>query len=384
MNSQERLIFFEILRSALWEHEADLSIFEGEWDWRNILRAFQNHSLLGVVAEKIMDLPVQFQPNKKQGTSLLKYYAVTLMDHRRLNRAIAEVFQKLQDRGCEPILLKGQGLASLYPNPCCRACGDIDIYVGPKDYDAAKEVVNAMAAPDSISRAQSGELKHHYSININKITYEVHRFPGVAGNDLKQKVYEEYSLKVLVPANTTEIRLQSPTGETVVLVPNQEVNAWYVFNHLLQHYRGSGIGLRQFCDWMMAMKAWSKEGSSFRFPETLDLLGLTRAWKILSGILVHQLGFPKDQMPLYDEKMAMKSQGFILDHIVEGRNFRFGLMPRRYLEPNYFLRLRNMLHVYYTTSKATFVILRTYPFRKYWRDVKNGAVKITKELWGKV
>jgi hypothetical protein len=50
---------------------------------------------------------------------------------------IAEVMQHLRGAGIEPIMGKGWAVASQYPEPGLRPCGDIDLYVGREDYAAA-------------------------------------------------------------------------------------------------------------------------------------------------------------------------------------------------------------------------------------------------------
>lgn len=392
MNNRERQIFFEILKSALWEHKADLCAFNGDWDWKNILKTFENQSLLGIVAETIMNLPEGVRPSTKQQRRLLKLTGFIIHNNQRLCRSIGEIFPLLQNAGCRPILLKGLGVASLYPKTCYRPGGDIDIYVGPERIDLSKQIIGSVVTTEELSQAE--DEKHHYKIKIKGSSFEIHHHPGHAGNDTKRKTYEEYSVKAFESAVHDSIRLSSTMGIEVD-VPNAQINAWYIFNHLLQHYSGSGVGLRQFCDWLMVLKNgtpfFSEEGNPVRseklgvgsesidtkiLAETLDYLGLTRAWKILSGILVYQLGLPAEKMPLFEEKMAKKSQSIVLDHIIEGKNFRFGMMPDGHRDPNFFKRLRNSLSIYFTTSRISFVISRTYPFRKFWRELKTGTVRL--------
>jgi len=407
ITQQERLIFFELLRASLWERDTDLSVFNGSWKWSSIIQAFLNHKILGLVANVIMDLPSEYLPDEQQQLDLLQYSANLLQVHQNHNIAIKNTFARLEDAGCHPVLLKGQGIAALYPKNCIRNCGDIDIYVGPEEMEKAKLVMNAKATQDAIAKAQSTEMDHQYHIVIDDIIYEIHRYLGGAGNKFKRKQFMELSTIALKGDNTENICLNVFDETVKIKVPSGQVNSWFIFNHIIQHYHGAGIGLRQFCDWLMVLKnstffseeigvrsaclkpsetlnpsETSKRIDILKLSETLDLIGLTRAWKILSGILVYQLGFPADKMPLFDDKMAKKSQGFVLDHIIEGRKFHFGLMPDGHRDSNFLRRFCNSLTIYYKTSRTSFVISRSYPIRKFFEEVWKGAVKLCIE-WTK-
>lgn len=400
MNQRERLIFFELLRSALWEHEVDITVFEGDWIWSNILQAFRKHSLSGIVSDVIMKLPADYLPDEQQQLSLFKYSAKLIIGHQRLNSAIHSSFKLLEEAGCSPILLKGQGLTHLYPKNCIRSYGDVDIYVGPEQMETAKQVFKNIATPEAIKKADEGDVDHEYKIVIDEVIYEIHRYPGGAGNKNRREAFIRLSLDAFNPHNTEQVSLNTLHDSFLISVPSRQVNAWFIFNHLVQHFHVNGVGLRQFCDWMMVLKneegssVWSEELGvgkeehmkleALNLSDPLHQLGLTRAWKILSGILVHQLGFPAESMPLYDAKMAQKSQGFILDQIIEGDNFRFGMMPDGHQDSNIFRRVLNSLEVYYKTSRATFVISRSYPIRKFCERVVYGVRRVTQEACGKI
>jgi hypothetical protein len=52
--------------------------------------------------------------------------------------SIAEVFDRCEDAGIEPLIAKGWAVARLYPEPGLRPFGDIDLFVRPKHYAAAE------------------------------------------------------------------------------------------------------------------------------------------------------------------------------------------------------------------------------------------------------
>ena len=80
----------------------------------------------------------------------------------REERTIA-AFRLLRGAGIEPILIKGWAIARFYPHPTLRAYGDIDVFVNPAEYSAARQ---ALDQTESGSwwvdlHSQLSELRNH-------------------------------------------------------------------------------------------------------------------------------------------------------------------------------------------------------------------------------
>jgi hypothetical protein len=71
------------------------------------------------------------------GTAFHQAYRHQALAYLLRRTRIAEVVQRLRGAGIEPMTGKGWAVASLYPEPGLRPCGDIDLYVGRQDYAAA-------------------------------------------------------------------------------------------------------------------------------------------------------------------------------------------------------------------------------------------------------
>ena len=61
---------------------------------------------------------------------------------------LQKIFRLLRAAGVEPILMKGWAIARLYPRIGLRPSGDIDLFVRPRDYQAALGVVKSEEARD--------------------------------------------------------------------------------------------------------------------------------------------------------------------------------------------------------------------------------------------
>lgn len=365
MNRQEQTIFFELLRAALWEREVDLRVFQGEWSWERLLLSFQSHALVGVVAHTILNLPADYQPDVRQQQFIIQTVASLVQTHQQLNQATCEMMSLLEDAGCSPILLKGQGLTAYYPKHCLRTCGDIDIYVGPDKMQLALDTIGKKAQKEGWKISDVHETNHHYQFSLNGMIYEIHRYPGIAGNLHYRHEFQQVALPRLQPALTQFENLQTPVGSIAVRVPSPQFNSWYIFNHLLQHYREGGVGIRQFCDWLLVLRSMDTTETgdlASHLSEILSQIGLKRAWIILGGILVYQLGLPSDAFPLFDASMATRSQGHILQEIVEGHNFRFRSATEGYKQlPHGIRRIWSGMKEVYLIARPLTVISPLYP-----------------------
>lgn len=289
MNQIEQDIFFSLLRISLWNREKDkLYLCEllerNDFSWNAILKALEDHALLGVVADAILSLSQLIQL-EQQKNHILQYVANSQQIHFLTQKAIVTVFSKLEDAGCNPILLKGEGLAQIYPPRSIRACGDVDVYVGTKDFDKAISCLNSMCEAIDINQAEYS--KHDYSIKYKGILFEIHFKPGYASVEKAEQRFQELANYWLVPEKCQTINILGKQ----ILIPAAQYNILYVFEHLSRHFRNTELGIRQFLDWALLL-----EKTNFQEPilkKNLEELFVLKAWKRLGGVLQEGLGMEK-------------------------------------------------------------------------------------------
>lgn len=381
MTTSERDIYFEMLRAALWQREADVKVFAGDWDWKPVLETYLKQDLLGLVADVILRLPDNLQPSPQESVMMMNYLGNLIQAHHVLNQRLAEVMPRLEATGCRPVLLKGQGLSGLYPKTCVCACGDLDIYVGSEKFAEAKAAVGALATQEEVAQADGGEELHHYQINIGGIIYEIHHTIGEAGNEHYARAFDSLSRQHIEGGPLDQVMLSCEGGrQAVVSVPPVSFNVWYLLNHLAWHFcYFAGIGFRQFCDWLVVLREFNKQAGEQELAElkkNLSEIGMLRAWRILGGFLVHQLGLPAAEFPFYDARLAAKSQGYLLDEVCDASRFRF-----RSLDVHTEGRLHGLKHIlfnlrfYYYNSSAQTVLSRWQPYFSFARFVWHAFFK---------
>lgn len=312
MTEQEKTIFFALIRSAIWQTPIDLSLFEKpNWTWKNVLRNLHHQQLIGVVSSVLLDLPGSYLPDNASILYIKSVLASQTKKHYAVNKAIPEIFDLLEDAGCRPVLLKGQGLASLYPNSNLRPCGDIDIYVGEEDYIKACHLIDQYCGLPFQSVQKSKE--NHYEARYKgDAIIEIHRTSGEPVLSEYQKDYLQWEKESLQPVSCSHIVL---TGK-IVSVPSLSFNSVYLLNHYLSHQREFGIGLRQLVDYAMVLQALDQK----EIPQ-IKTFGFLRPYQIIAGILHFQLGLSPEHIPYFDPKIAIQSQGRVLSTLLENGNF---------------------------------------------------------------
>ncbi len=294
LNESEQYIFFSILRISLWNREKDREdlhrfLAKSHYSWPFILKSFEEHALLGVVADTILLLPEHTQINVYQKNHIFQHLANLHQLQFRTRQAIVEVTEKLKEVGCKPILLKGEGLAQIYPSRCVRACGDVDIYVGTQDFDKAVACMKSLCEASDVDHAKYGN--HDYSIMYKGILFEIHFKPGYASVEKAEARFQELARYWLVPERCQSINILGKQ----ILIPAQQYNILFVFEHLARHYRNSELGIRQFVDWALLLEKSNFEESVLK--SDLEELHAMEVWKRLVGVLHEGLGV--DNIPFY-------------------------------------------------------------------------------------
>lgn len=307
-------ICIRLVKSSLWGCHVEVP--ESFDDWSNVLRIARKQSVLPAVGNRMLADP-RIAETLSSGlqTKIRSFVMGNMLMHQKINRALLTAKERLENHGVPPVLLKGQGVACNYPDPYLRQCGDIDFFVGEAKYEAAYEVFQEFASEiDDRKNIYHGK---HFHAFLGKIEFDVHRFCGQYFLRGYNRKFQEESLKGLT------VGLDHFTVNDVpVLVPAKEFNAYYIFNHLFNHFQLSGIGLRHLCDLMMFLHANHGRLDLSELKRILSRMDMMHPWKLFGGVLVDVLGMPSEEFPFY-EKISARKVNRIIRHIWDEGNFGF-------------------------------------------------------------
>lgn len=309
MTQQDQDIFFSILRAAIWETEPDLYIPDG-YDWQPLIDAFTDHALLGVVAHTLMSLPATKRPSMQQSISIFNHVGNLTRMHYTLEEAIINLFTLFEENNLHPVLLKGEGLAAIYPKDCVRACGDIDIYINTEEFDRAKELLDSFMGDDATSK----DSPMHYEICNGELVVELHHRPIYASSHERDELVNDWARHQLLPENCSIAKIRDKKKR----VPSSDFNVFYIYDHLLKHTYTYQPALRQYVDWLQTLR--NAQIDTAILQHVLSTFSRVKSWQRVSGILHHQLGMPTDMIPFWNSREAKRSQGILLQFYLDKCN----------------------------------------------------------------
>ena len=366
-------IFFNLLRSSLWSSSTCVSAdFK---DWPGLFTLAKQQSVLALVAHAVLsDSEISAQLNESIKARLKTHVMANMSTHRVLNNSVVLVVAALDTAGVPSVLLKGQALARNYPIPELRACGDVDIYVGTENYLKACEVLGAIASwkEDCCPEANV----KHYDVRIGQTPVEIHRYSDVNASKYYDKVYQAYSDEGL----SQGLRTMDFAG-TVVNTPADDFNAFYIFNHLWHHFLTSGIGLRQFCDWMMFLHVRKDEIDREKLRRILmDMdMDLMTPWQAFGCVLVDKLGMPADEFPFYDARKGSTVRKIVKRILEEGN---FGKEREMYKDRSgegYLKRKLKSFFLHSGRSLQLFFMFPSHIARQYWYVLSRGVSAVWRD-----
>lgn len=313
--NREQLIFLELLKSAVWDQSADVSVFGGIDlnGWTKVLRLSTLHRTNALIADGIQKLPELCRPPRELYLKTVFQAEEIERANHRINQALQEITAEYQQLNCPFILLKGQGLALNYPNPLHRTPGDLDLFLYREgDYEKLKEWVNARGYP------QEAEGAVHHGFTRDCIHIENHRMiagmehPGY-NNLLKTRVKEILASEKMITQKIgeTEVRLLPPT-----------LNAFFVFFHMFHHFVHLGVSTRQFCDWILLLSASKNSIDKGSFEALLDEFALRKAASVFANAAIRYLGAPPSVFPFELNKDNRYAE-LVMKDILDAGHFGF-------------------------------------------------------------
>ena len=308
MTSTEQYI--ELLRAGLWNRPARVS---SPVPLKEIFELAARQSTLPLVYSAVLAIPEINLPEKLKAQMSLVVDKCA-KSHRAANTVIAFVTSDLEAAGIPSVLLKGQGIASYYPVPELRQAGDIDIYVGSANYAKACEIMGAR-----FPKAEDDSDKHACFHVGGSLYLELHEFTEVLHPERLNRTYQAISDEGTASANAVAHNLNGADIPT----PEDTFNAFYIFNHLWEHTRSMGIGIRQLCDWAMFLHTHNGQLDSARLGRWLKELKLKNVWQVFGCAAVELLAISPEDVPFYDPHKAKRGHRlarFILD---QGDNSEF-------------------------------------------------------------
>ena len=298
--------FFHLIRCGIGKQSA-LPCTPNAKQWNELFEIAKKQTLAGIAFAGIERLPQEQRPPKE---ILLQWYKLCMTIksmNAELDRKCAIVSNKFKSEGFENCILKGQGIARLYPDPTLRTPGDIDIWLGGGDGKAIGYVRRFFPNCEP--------TYHHVDFPITQdLEIEIHYRPSWAYSPLINKRLQAFFAKQAAQQFSNSIT----TANGDFPAPTLAFNRIYILLHIYRHLFQEGIGLRQMLDYYFVLDKGFSQEEKKEYTETLANLGLKNFAAATAYILQQKFGLEDEKLPVVPDK---KRGEFLLKEIITAGNF---------------------------------------------------------------
>ncbi len=233
-------ILLSFLRAGLGGEKPSLPSDMGPGDWFNLFTDSCGQAVQGVVFDAVAlfedEVPSELLVSWKRVVANLEdTYAL-------MGNAVTMEMEKWRENGIETVLLKGLESASFYPHPEHRVNGDIDLWLPRKeDWGKARSVLEERGIDFKLD--SDGDMAY-----------------GVGGG-------------IVVELHREGLRMDGPAGVLLLLC-----------EHILHHAMVFGVGLRQICDYRLALEHYKGTDVEVEFREAATDRGLGKWLTVLDSL----------------------------------------------------------------------------------------------------
>lgn len=232
-----------------------------------------------------------------------------------LQHTLELAWTALEKAGIRPVLMKGAGLAALYPEPHFRTFGDIDLFVGIDQYHPACAVMRE-TFPNALKFDEELDHYKHYNLIADGISIEVHRVSVGLQHPIDERRYarmEQYGMTHAIPITNDQSAISNQQLAITFLIPEPTFNALFVFLHSWEHMMTQGANVRQLCDLALLLHRYAEQIDAARLKHYLTSLHLLDVWQLYMYHLVCWLGLPRTEALFYTERVANRAERLMND-----------------------------------------------------------------------
>lgn len=217
---------------------------------------------------------------------------------------VRKLIEHLEGAGLNPVVIKGETLALLYPQPLLRMSVDTDLFFSAEEQCIA--AYKLVTGEKEIRRKENGK---DYCVKC-KDAGRVELHFRLIGEELEQIGIGEEDL---IKDSLKRIK----TSNDFSLTAFSEINALeYIFCHLISHFLFARCDLKQIIDFNMYISENKAFISSEELYNFLERIGKKTFFDTLQGVGIEYLGFSADK--LFVTKYSKESVKMLTEDCLNG------------------------------------------------------------------
>lgn len=363
--------YLELLRAAIWSGELtnervnELTIEEVNEVIR--LAAFQGTGSL--VYDQLLKMP-DLEISAELRMQMKQQCMMSMMQQQVMMPILSKAWTALEEADIHPVLLKGLALAQYYPQPHLRQWGDIDLYVGQKQYHKACAVLRG-AFPEAKHPEEEFEFLKHYNFVFGDTVLEMHRVSMTFAHPRDRKYYEQLEEQYLTKDGPTfEIEGMEITTQ------EDTFNVFFTFLHAWHHFVETGMNMKQLCDVAVLLHAKRQVINIKQLHEMLRKLYLLEVWQLFMYIIVDYLGLPQEECPFYTDQCKERAE-LLFERIIRESSARKH-EPSKAKSPSYLKRKWITFQSRMANSRLVKPYAPRYARHMAWSNILHGIERTIK------
>lgn len=350
-----------VMRSALWQTPMRQFKFPAD-KYTSIMKTADKQCVMGLIADGMQRSNTGLE--KDSLYHLLKLKQKLAEENSKVNANLHELCSLLDEAQIPFMVVKGQVVGALYPNPALRMAGDIDFYISKDHFDRAIRLIS-----DRWGEEMDDHNDRHIELQHNGTVMEAHRyllrFPSKRMREHFDRLVDAYPPE-MVAVDGREVPTLMPT-----------LNVLYTFLHLFNHFIQIGVALRQLCD--LAVLLHQRRASIDRalLSQWLDDFDIANGFRVFGAILIDKMGLPAEDFPYpitdIDRKRSERAFHLIVRHgnwgayrrkNHDGRSLAFMMERAR-------IRMSNHLLFYRLAPRYNRALLFNALPQKVWNTIRR-------------
>ena len=296
--------FFELIQIAVGTR-GGFSKVPNAKEWVAMLDMADKQSLTGALLLGMEKLTNVQRPAQELLLEWIGIQQIVVSTNKVQDGKSKELYEWFKEKGCDSCIIKGQGVARLYPQPELRQAGDIDIWV-----DADREDVIGKMLSESIDVSVIDYVNCHAAF-FDDVEVEVHFRPTYFFNPFANRRLQKW---IQENKSTQMASFDDAVGFSY---PTISFNLVFSLIHIYRHVFSEGIGLRQLMDYYYIL-SHSTEDERKEAYDTLCSFGLKRF--VATVMYVMRRVFNIDTSLLLCQP-NQKEGDYLLAEILRGGNF---------------------------------------------------------------
>lgn len=304
LSKEQGLLCMLLCQALTGESSREAASLCRQADMKKVLQTAQQHKVLPLLYEVLCE---KWQGETLDAAELKRVEGISRITVRQSYHLLfltRELVKLLEEAGIPVLVLKGCGVAELYPVPELRKSGDVDILIPGDCVEAAAGILEKRGFPVK----EDQHANHHLAFASKAgIDLELHTMLAEPFQDGRIN----RGMEELLPHCFAEKVYRECLGIRLPL-PAEHYQALQLLLHMLQHFLRAGFGLKLLCDWVVF---WNRDEVQKMIPAFLELADKCHVREFAEAVTVvckEYLGLRRD-LPMGQNRDKKLAEEFLQD-----------------------------------------------------------------------